>query len=575
MIGFGTRVSRPRIAARWRAIRRAAKRVDARVAVLLLACLPGACAYLEHVAIQSEYERLQHADPRQIILKHMVERDTFFVVGQTNDTGTVYTGVPLAVAAYSSKFKPHELVDTMVPVVAGTHFGLNLPAGDFDLLVFADLNADRVFDSAEVVGQARLSLNRTTVSDKILDRIGVELSSPRRIAWADPIAAPAQAGPRPSLFYPTGSIRSLDDPLFDSNMATLGMYDPASFLERAPTMFYALEEDLPYKIPVVFVHGAGGSARDFEPIVSRLDRNRYKPWFFYYPSGGDLDQLAELFHRIFLSGTVIDLVEMPMVIVAHSMGGLIVREALNKVGGRAKETRVGLLVTIASPFGGHPSAALGEKHGMLVLPAWRDLNPDSRFIGRLFRKPLPDSVRYHLLYAYDNPSAVKLSKNSDGVVPLSSQLRPEAQREAARQLGLESGHADVLANESMIAHLFGNMGRVENFFPESHLRVLRLGGYDVPLSEGYSPIMRYIVANLGRYWMAISKGVLEPIHPEQERFVRAVRGEEPPSRDVVREWIRFLGEHPGIDDDPRPGVRSDQAQRDAFVCGVDCAAPRQ
>ena len=87
----------------------------------------------------------------------------------------------------------------------------------------------------------------------------------------------------------------LDDPIFDSSFSTLGMYDPASFLEQAPTAFYALEEDLGYKIPVVFVHGIAGSAREFENFVEHLDRVRYKPWFFHYPAGGDLDQLAELF----------------------------------------------------------------------------------------------------------------------------------------------------------------------------------------------------------------------------------------------------------------------------------------
>lgn len=60
-------------------------------------------------------------------------------------------------------------------------------------------------------------------------------------------------------------------------------YDPASFLENAPTMFYALEEDLEFKIPVVFFHGIGGSIRDFEPIVNQIDRERYKPWFSTTP----------------------------------------------------------------------------------------------------------------------------------------------------------------------------------------------------------------------------------------------------------------------------------------------------
>ncbi len=88
-------------------------------------------------------------------------------------------------------------------------------------------------------------------------------------------------------------------------------------MEMAPMMFYALEEDLPYKVPIVFVHGIEGSITDFLPLLERLDRQRYKPWFFYYPSGADLDKLAQLFYRIFLSGKIIPLDEMPLVVVAH------------------------------------------------------------------------------------------------------------------------------------------------------------------------------------------------------------------------------------------------------------------
>jgi hypothetical protein len=56
-------------------------------------------------------------------------------------------------------------------------------------------------------------------------------------------------------------------------------------MERAPMMFYALEEDLGYKVPVVFVHGIDGSPRDFAEIVARLDPTRYRPWFFFFPPG--------------------------------------------------------------------------------------------------------------------------------------------------------------------------------------------------------------------------------------------------------------------------------------------------
>jgi pimeloyl-ACP methyl ester carboxylesterase len=171
-------------------------------------------------------------------------------------------------------------------------------------------------------------------------------------------------------------------------MATLGLYRPAEFLERAPMMFYALEEDVGYKVPVVFVHGIDGSPRDFAPLLERLDRTRYKAWFFYYPTGQDLSHVAAMFHRVFLSGKVIPLGEMPLVIVAHSMGGVVVREAMNRCTGRAEEAHVAQLITIASPLGGHPAAHLA-RNAPLAVPSWRDLDPEGAFIANLYRRALP------------------------------------------------------------------------------------------------------------------------------------------------------------------------------------------
>ncbi|MBL3598320.1 MAG: alpha/beta hydrolase [gamma proteobacterium endosymbiont of Lamellibrachia anaximandri] len=262
-----------------------------------------------------------------------------------------------------------------------------------------------------------------------------------------------------------------------------------------------------------------------------------------------MDQLAEFFHRIFLSGKVIKLGEMPMIIVAHSMGGLIVREALNKYDNSQEENKIGLLVTIATPFAGHPAAASGEKHGLIVLPSWRDVNSESRFIEELFRKSLPKTIEHQLLYAYDNPATLIISKNSDGVVPLSSQLRLEAQQQATGQLGFESNHTGILENEEMIGHIFERMDRVKNFYPESHLAVFRRGGYEVKLTDDYSPVSQYVIHSQGRYWMAVSNGTLKPFFPEQERFLRVIKGEESPKYEVVEDWLRFLKEYPEIDRD--------------------------
>jgi pimeloyl-ACP methyl ester carboxylesterase len=190
-------------------------------------------------------------------------------------------------------------------------------------VVVSDLNRDGFYDGTEVVGGRSLSLNRKELPEKVLGGFDIDLNAPFRYCSEASfrVAVHKSGNLAESLFYPKGSIRSLDDEIFSRRMATLGMYEPAAFLEKAPMMFYALEEDVGYKVPVVFVHGIDGSVTDFEEIVSHLDRTLYQPWFFYYPSGNDLGQLSEMFYNIFLSGKVIPLQDMPMVIVAHSMGG--------------------------------------------------------------------------------------------------------------------------------------------------------------------------------------------------------------------------------------------------------------
>jgi len=521
--------------------------------LVVTACLSFAavsCTHLKYASVQAEYDRIQSADPAQINIKHMIERDKYFVHGRCIDEVGSFDDMQKAIAAFSSKYVANERVDTMHFRVAGSHYGLNLPEGSYDLLVFADIDGDDVFESSEVVGRRFVELSEDLVPQRVLGQVDLELTDPATIDWAVSIDVPDSSERTESLFYPAGTIRNLDDPMFDRAFSTLGMYDPASFLEQAPTMFYALEEDLAYKIPVVFVHGIAGSARDFAKIVERLDRVRYKPWFFYYPSGGDLDQLAELFYQIYFSGAVYQSDGMPLIVVAHSMGGLIVREAINKYEGDPGENRLELLITMASPFHGHPAAASGEKHGLIVLPSWRDLNPTSAFIAGLFRKPLPPFVHHELIYAFQSPGGIKLGENSDGVVPLSSQLDPRAQGQAGGQFGFDSTHTGLLESDEVAERILALMDTVENRFPESHLRVLRQGGYDVVLDSDYDPLAAYLIHANGKYLMALSDGSLTPFNPDQVTFVAIARGQRPPRNEVEKSWIKFIDEHPELRSDP-------------------------
>lgn len=511
-----------------------------------ISALVSSCAYLEGAARQSGYSRIQTTDPSLRNLKHMIDRQTFFVYGRLLDENKPRSRRSVAVLAYSSRFEDNELVDSTHIVHTGTQYALHLPAGQYELIVLSDEDQNNVLNETEVVGRIRIALSVESYPDMVVSDVDIRLREQQAVGWDVSLAVPEIAHLQESLFFPKGSIRSLDDPLFDPDIATLGMYEPGAFLEISPAMFYALEEDS-YKTPVIFVHGIGGSARDFKSIVDGLDRDQFKPWFFYYPSGSDLDQLADIFYDIFLSGKAAPHRPKPTVIIAHSMGGLVAREVLNRYRGTDSENQVGLLITIASPLGGHPAAAAGEKHGALVLPSWRNLNPDSPFIEQLFRKPLPSTASHHLLYAYGDPGSLKLGENSDGVVPISSQLRPAAQQQATSQYGFNNSHVGVLNDESVVQYILDAMSRVDGLFPESHLKVLTAGGFDVELDDTYSATEKYFLRVRGKYLASLASGKLDSLgDPLLEHFVKASQRKIEAESDAETAWLKFSSDYPQL-----------------------------
>jgi len=423
-----------------------------------------------------------------------------------------------------------------------------LPAGKYDLLVLADKDKNNILEQSEVLGRRQVELSLNINKEKVLTDSDINLSKSSKIDWNINITVPPAPEIENSLVFPKGAIRRLDDPIFDQELATLGMYEPAAFLERAPTFFYTLEEYLPYKVPVIFVHGMDGTAREFIPIIEKMDRERYVPWFFYYPSGNDLDHLAENFYRLFLSGKLFPRMGPPMIIVAHSMGGLVAREALNLQQGTKSENTVALLITLASPFGGHPDAASGVKNAPMVIPSWRDLNPDGQFIRKLFQKPLPESVKHQLLYAYANPDMFKPDDNSDGVVPLYSQLHPLAQKQSSRNIGFNSSHTGIKTDTSSVHYIINSIESVKGFYPEPHVRAMQSGGYDVELGEKYNNQEMYLIKVLGKYLAALWKGKLVAVTPFQKHFIKVSQGKAQASHFAEKTWQKFIKEYPHIID---------------------------
>ena len=248
-----------------------------------------------------------------------------------------------------------------------------------------------------------------------------------------------------------GSVTDLSQPRFDPDFAGLGMWEPMQFMKSGLAGIYFLEPYSRRKTPILFVHGINGTPRDFAPLIARIDRDRYQPWLLYYPSGLEIapvgNALLGMLNELWLEYGFKDLH-----IVAHSMGGLVSRAFLDTCRKEDECDYVRTFTSISSPFGGARAAQSGIEYAPVVMPVWRSMAPDSAFLQELFSQPLPNGVQHHMLFGYHNTSTLA-KESGDGTIPLESQLRLAAQRQAVSLHGIDEDHVGILASEQTAAYV--------------------------------------------------------------------------------------------------------------------------
>jgi pimeloyl-ACP methyl ester carboxylesterase len=243
----------------------------------------------------------------------------------------------------------------------------------------------------------------------------------------------------------------LDSPSFMESNGRRGLWQPLSFVREKRGGVYLLEGYDAKRIPVLFIHGAGGTPQDWRYFIGQLDRTRYQAWVYYYPTGLPIEMSASWLNN-FVTELHRQYSFQQLVIAAHSMGGLVARRfvAMNADGaGREYET---MLVTFSTPFGGVPLARLGLRLGTYAVPSWRDLAPESALLRKLQAQPLPASVRHHLFFAYREDGG---EFDSDGVISVASQLAAKA----ARSHGFRTEHADILDDAAVFQRFAGLLAR--------------------------------------------------------------------------------------------------------------------
>ena len=319
---------------------------------------------------------------------------------------------------------------------------------------FTDLNGNGKYDSDEPA-QAKRDLRPAALADlqeraePILLTLSLTNDLPKNQAIALPRENPDLGEALPIAL---GEIADLDLPKFSSAVGESGMWKPYEFLLHHGVGVYFLEPYTPKKKPVIFVYGISGSAQDWRKILDKIDRDKYQPWLFQYPSGMRLDKSANALSSALLLLKQFHKYE-TVDVVAHSMGGLVSRGAIQRTISLTGTNFIPHFVTISTPWGGHQAAELAVKHLHFPVPSWRDMAPGSDYLKEIVSKPLPKGTRHDMLFSYKSSGGFGLPDENDGVVSVPSQLLPEVQDVAASVLGVYADHMGILASPISLRRL--------------------------------------------------------------------------------------------------------------------------
>jgi pimeloyl-ACP methyl ester carboxylesterase len=231
-----------------------------------------------------------------------------------------------------------------------------------------------------------------------------------------------------------GTITSLNDALFSMDQAEKGLWQPFNFTEDGGAGIHFLEAYDPDRVPVLFVHGISGTPQNFRDLIRDLDTTRYQAWV-----ARGVYQMIKVLHVQHKFDE--------MHVVAHSMGGLVSKGALNICAENDSCEFLRSYTTISTPWNGVASAKGGIEWSPTVVPVWWDLVPGSDYVTTLFDTPFPEQLSYHLIFGYRHNRKFG-SDSSDGVIKLKSQLRDDAQGNAKSIFGYNEGHVSILDNDA-------------------------------------------------------------------------------------------------------------------------------
>ena len=426
-------------------------------AVLAAISVAGAgCSYLKWRKDRAEGLAELKKQPSLVLEREVLPEDCFVLAGGPDfGDGEGRPGPadrPQVLAAALDHAHPaHELVGYREVTPERGIFGMLLPAGTYDLVYFADLNHDGYYSTHEAVGRTSEETPVRVDSDSTTD--GVIVPAPSVPVDLDaPFKAEAsvhvKVNPNPMV------VASVAAPIFDPQYGELGVYQPTRFMAKLENVLFSVGEPDSRKTQVLLVHGIDGTPRDFATLIPSLDPSRYHVWLFYYPSGLPLDKLGKILALVIQKIAAAHPADMRLAVVAHSMGGLVGRRALNELCRSGKKPDyLRVYVSFDTPYGGVEAAAGAVKRGTELVSSWIDVAAGSPFLTRLHETPLPDDLPFYLFFGWGLHGHHGPSPAGDGTIALASQLDPRAQAVATAMTGYGQTHVGILSDKAALEEL--------------------------------------------------------------------------------------------------------------------------
>ena len=368
------------------------------------------------------------------------------LVGNLSSTLSFY-GMPVIVAAYSKKNDKIAIVHYTTLHEIGP-YELIVPMGEHNIVSFVDKNKNLIYDQGEPAGQILSGEQVSAPAGGVVGNLDIVISqqNSRKIDFPIGSKIPPKSYKN---FHSTspGAIADINDVLFSDEYGQKGFWTGLEFFKEIGGNVYFLETYDPTKIPVLFVHGAAGSPQNWQTFFESIDRSKYQPWFFYYPSGSSISSMSHLlFWKLHNLQTKYKFKE--LYFTAHSMGGLVVRSFLVNYGFLFPS--ITNFISISTPWGGEVLAKVGVKYAPAVIPAWRDMQPGSEFINSIFNKKMPPTVEHYLFFGHKGNRNI-LRPNNDKAVTLVSQLDRRSQRDAKMIYGFNEDHVSILSSKQVIS----------------------------------------------------------------------------------------------------------------------------